>query len=389
MQLPCIITRTTLYFHACPPYRSSMDNNITHRPGSASAMSEGGPWGSRDEDAGGKSDGPRNPWTPPRGGGEPGGGRGPSAIDELLRRARDSFGNGLPPSANGRTLWPYMAGAVLLLWIGLTSVHRIGPQERGVVSLLGSYSKTLEPGIGLTLPAPFESVRTVDIEEIRTIDLGSAGAESEKLVLTADQNLINLGSSVRWNISDPKQYAFQIANPDETLNEVAESAMRAVIATVPLTDAMGAGRNAIEVQVQERMQSILDSYGAGIRIQGVAIKQADPPDQVNDAFKAVTAAQQEAQTYINQAQAYSQQLSAQSLGETVAFDKVYEQYKLSPEVTRRRMYYETMERVLSGVNKTIVETGNVTPYLPIPALRPTQRTPTATVEAEPRQGGAQ
>ena len=354
-------------------------------------MSEGGPWGSRDDDAGGKGDGPRNPWTPPRGGGgEPGGGgRGPSAIDELLRRARDSFGGGLPQRPNGRALWPYIAGAIVLIWIGLTSFHRVGPQERGVVSFLGSYSKTLDPGIGLTLPAPFESVRTIDIEEIRTIDLGSAGAESEKLVLTADQNMINLGYSVRWNISDPTQYAFQIANPHETLNEVAGSAMRAVIATVPLTDAIGAGRNAIENQVQERMQAILDSYGAGIRIQGVAIKQADPPDQVNDAFKAVTAAQQEAQTYINQAQAYSQQLSAQALGETVAFDKVYEQYRLPPEVTRRRMYYETMEKVLSGVNKTIVETNSVTPYLPLPAVRPATRTPTATVEPEPRQGGGQ
>lgn len=361
---------------------------MTQRPGQTSAMSEGGPWGSRDEDAGNKGDGgPRNPWNPPPRGNEPGdrGPRGPSAIDELLRRARDSFGGGLPQRPGGRSLWPYLVAAVVIIWILLTSFHRIGPQERGVVAVLGSYSKTLDPGIGVTLPAPFASVTTVDIEEIRTIDLGSAGNESEKLVLTADQNIINLGYSVRWNISDPKQYAFQIADPDATLNEVAESAMRAVIATVSLTDAMGAGRNAIESQVQERMQSILDGYGAGIRIQGVAIKQADPPDQVNDAFKEVTAAQQAAETYINQSQAYAQQLSAQSQGEAAAFDKVYEQYKLSPDVTRRRMYYETMERVLAGVNKTIVETGNVTPYLPLPALRPNRP---ATVEAGPQQQGA-
>jgi membrane protease subunit HflK len=368
-----------------------MDHDMTQRPGMASAMSEGGPWGGKDEDAGGKGEGPRNPWTPPPRGDEPGGRgpRGPSAIDELLRRARDSFGGGFPQRPGGRALWPYIAGAVVLIWIALTSFHSVGPQERAVVSFLGSYSRTLDPGIGITLPAPFESVKTIDIEEIRTIDLGSAGDEAEKLVLTADQNIINLGYSVRWNISDPTRYAFQIANPDETLNEVAESAMRAVIATVSLSDAMGAGRNAIEGQVQERMQNILDGYGAGIRIQGVAIKQADPPDQVNDAFKAVTAAQQEAETYINQAQAYAQQLSAQAQGETVAFDKVYEQYKLSPDVTRRRMYYETMEKVLSGVNKTIVETGGVTPYLPLPTIRPAPRTPTATVEAETRQGGAQ
>jgi membrane protease subunit HflK len=368
-----------------------MDTDMTQRPGPASAMSEGGPWGSRDEDNGGKGEGgPRNPWNPPPRGDEPGGRgpRGPSAIDELLRRARDSFGGGLPNGPRGRALWPFIAGAVVLIWIGTTSFHRIGPQERGVVSLLGSYSKTLEPGIGITLPAPFESVTVVDIEEIRTIDLGSAGNEAEKLVLTADQNIINLGYSVRWNISDPTQYAFQIADPDATLNEVAESAMRAVIATVSLTDAMGAGRNAIESQVQERMQNILNTYRAGIRIQGVAIKQADPPDQVNDAFKEVTAAQQAAETYINQAQAYAQQLSAQSQGEAAAFDAVYEQYRLAPDVTRRRMYYETMEKVLSGVNKTIVETGNVTPYLPLPAVR-ANRTTTVEAQPQPRQGGGQ
>jgi membrane protease subunit HflK len=238
----------------------------------------------------------------------------------------------------------------------------------------------------MTLPAPLETVEVIDVQEIRTIDLGSAGEEAQKLMLTEDQNIINLGYSVRWNISDPKKYAFQIADPDATIGEVAESAMRAVIATVSLTDAMGSGRGAIETQVQQRMQEILDGYGAGIRIQGIAVKQADPPEAVNDAFKEVTAAQQAAQTYINQSQAYAQQLSAQSQGEAAAFDKVYEQYKLAPDVTRRRMYYETMEKVLSGVNKTIVETGGVTPYLALPAIRSPAR-PTTSVEAAQAQGG--
>ncbi|MBB5987955.1 FtsH protease activity modulator HflK [Sphingobium lignivorans] len=369
-----------------------MDTDMTQRPGQPSAMSEGGPWGSRDEEpsTGRGGDGPRNPWTPPPRG-EPGGRgtRGPSAIDELLRRARDSFGGGLPPRAGGRAIWPYLLGGVALIWIATTSVHRIGPQERGIVSMLGSYSRTLGPGINWTLPAPLESVAVIDVEEIRTIDLGSAGEESEKLVLTGDQNIINLGYSVRWNIRDPQQYAFQIADPDATIAAVAESAMRAVVANVSLTDALGAGRNAIESQVQERMQGILDTYGAGVRIQGVAIKQADPPDAVNDAFKEVSAAQQAAETYLNQARAYSQQLAAQSQGEAAAFDKVYEEYRLAPDVTRRRMYYETMEKVLSGVNKTIIEANGVTPYLPLPAIRP--RTPTASVEAspQPQQGGGQ
>ncbi len=355
-------------------------------------MSDGGPWGGKGgepkDDAG--NGGPRNPWTPPPqdnpGGRGP---RGPSAIDELLRRARDAFGGSMPPGSGGKPIWLWAVGAVALIWIGTTSFHRVGPQQRGIVSMLGSYSRTLEPGVSLTFPAPLETVTIIDVEEIRTIDLGSAGDEAEKLVLTGDQNIINLGYSVRWNIRDPKRYLFQIAEPEQTIAQVAESAMRAVIATVSLTDALGAGRNAIEAQVQERMQEILDRYGAGVRIQGVAIKQADPPDAVNDAFKEVSAAQQAAETYLNQARAYSQQLAAQSQGEAAAFDKVYEQYRLAPDVTRRRMYYETMEKVLSGVNKTIIEAPGVNSYLPLPAVKTPERTQTTTVEGPAQRGGEQ
>jgi membrane protease subunit HflK len=121
------------------------------------------------------------------------------------------------------------------------------------------------------------------------------------------------------------------------------------------------------------MQRILDSYRSGVQVQGIAIKQADPPDAVNDAFKEVTAAQQDAQSYMNQARAYALQLTAKAQGEATAFDKVYEQYRLAPDVTRRRMYYETMEQVLSKVDKTIVEAPGVTPYLPLPEVKKQQQ----------------
>lgn len=340
-----------------------------------------GPWGGKNEGPDGDGQkggdgGPRNPWTQP---GRPGGGqKGPSAIEELLRRGRDSFGQGggngggfggLPQRPSGKALWPIAIGLVVLLWLVLTSFHRVGPQERGVVTFVGKYSRTLSPGISLTLPAPFEAVTIVDVEEIRTIDIGSVSAQSENLVLTGDQNIIDLAYSVRWNIRNPELYLFQLSDPDTTVREVAESAMRAVLASVSLDDALGAGRTTIEQQVEQKMQEILDGYRSGIRIQGVAIKQADPPAAVNDAFKAVSAAQQTAQTYLNQARAAAQQVTAKAQGEAAAFDKVYEQYKLSPEVTRRRMYYETMEGVLSNVDKTIVEGGNVTPYLPLPEIK--------------------
>jgi membrane protease subunit HflK len=177
---------------------------------------------------------------------------------------------------------------------------------------------------------------------------------------------------VRWNIRTPELYLFQLSDPDNTISEVAESAMRAVISRVSLNDAMGDRRAEIEAQVTENMQRILDSYRSGVQIQGIAIKQADPPDAVNDAFKQVTAAQQEAQSYINSANAYSLQLRQKAQGEAIAFEKVYEQYRLAPDVTRRRMYYETMEQVLSKVDKTILEAPGVTPYLPLPQVQKSQ-----------------
>jgi membrane protease subunit HflK len=246
-------------------------------------------------------------------------------------------------------------------------MHRIAPEERGVVTRFGRYSHTLSPGIGLTLPAPIDRVQKVNVEEIRNIDLGSAAEET--LMLTGDQNIIDIAYQVRWNIRDPEQYLYELAQPEDTIRQVAESSMRQVVAQISLNDAIGNKRGEIEARVQEEMQQTLDRYGSGVVIQGVAVRQADPPAAVNEAFKAVTAAQQAAQSDVNQANAYALQLRQIAQGEATAFDKVYEQYRLAPVVTRRRMYYETMERVLRGVDKTIVETPGVTPYLPLGEIR--------------------
>jgi membrane protease subunit HflK len=343
-----------------------------------------GPWGSS---GGGDGDEPPSnegessgPWGEPaprrrRSGGAPGG--NVTSFDELFRRGRARFGGGGGFSGGpGRSLLAWAILAFMGAWLVFTSFHLISPGQRGVVSRFGRYSSTLGPGVSMTLPAPIDRVKKIDVENIRTIDLGSNN--SDDLMLTGDQNLIDIAYSVRWNIRTPELYLFQLAQPDETIREVAESAMRAVISRVSLNDAMGDKRAEIETQVTEIMQRILDSYRSGIQIQGIAIKQADPPDPVNDAFKQVTAAQQDAQTYINNANAYSLQLRQKAQGEATAFDKVYEQYRLAPEVTRRRMYYETMEQVLSKVDKTIIEAPGVTPYLPLPQVQksqPQQREP--------------
>ncbi len=164
---------------------------------------------------------------------------------------------------------------------------------------------------------------------------------------------------------DPELFFFQLADPEGTIREVAESSMRATVANFNLVQAIGPGRVEIEAQVQQRMQELLNEYRAGVMIQGIAIRQADPPSEVDEAFKAVTAAQQQRESAINEARAYEAQVLEGARGDTAAFDKIYEQYKLSPQVTRQRLYYETMERVLSNVDKTIVEARGVTPYLPL------------------------
>lgn len=337
-----------------------------------------GPWGSSGDggDQPPPPEGDGGPWgEPPRrrkrssgGPAEP----GPS-LDEFLRRSRARFsggGGGLPGRFDPSIiLWGIIA--LVLLWLVFTSIHSIAPGQRGVVTRFGRYSYTLGPGVGLTLPSPVDRVKKIDVENIQVVDLGSAGGED--LMLTGDQNLIDIAYSVRWNIRTPELYLFQLAEPESTIKQVAESAMRAVISSVSLRDAMGDKRADIEIQVADRMQRILDSYRSGIQIKGVAIKQADPPNAVNDAFKQVTAAQQDAKSLVNQANAYALQVTAKAQGESAAFDKVYEQYKLAPEVTRRRMYYETMEQVLGRVDKTIVEAPGVTPYLPLPQVQKEQQ----------------
>jgi membrane protease subunit HflK len=361
-----------LFFRPPNSYKGSM-SRISGWGARLGAMmmneNRGGPWGSGGGgDGGGSGGGPRNPWGGPPRKPRPGGGGNVASIDEFLKKSRERFG-GRFPQQDGRPYWLYGLGIAVVLWLLFTSIHRIGPQEAGVITRFGSYGGTMPSGIGFSMPWPIDRVQKVDVQEIRTIDIGSTDSSSENLILTGDQNIIDLAYSIRWTIADPEQYLFQIANPEETIREVAESAMRAVVAGVSLDEAIGAGRSEIEQRVEQVMQQLLDDYQAGVQVQGVAIKQSDPPAAVTDAFKDVTAAQQEAQSYINQARAYALQLTAKAQGEAAAFDKVYGQYKLSPEVTRRRMYYETMERVLSKVDKTVVEAPGVTPYLALPEIQ--------------------
>jgi len=351
--------------------------------GSGAAMSDnrGGPWGPSGGDDGGSGggggDGPRNPWGQPPRRRKPGRTGEITSLDEFLKKSRDRFGGRFPQ--DGRPYWLYGLIAFALLWILFTSVHRISPQERGVVTTLGYYERTLRPGIGFTWPAPIGRVQKVDVENIRNLTIPE-NSGTENLILTGDQNVIDLAYSVRWNVKDPERFLFQIAEPEQTIREVAESAMRAVVSRVSLDDAIGAGRSQIEQNVEQNMQQLLDAYGAGIRIQGVAINQSAPPGAVNEAFLEVSAAQQRAQSSMNDARAYALQITARAQGDAAAFEKVFAEYRQAPDVTRRRMYYETMERILSRVDTTIVEAPGITPYLPLPEVQRRQQ------PAQPQQG---
>ncbi|MEI9853058.1 MAG: protease modulator HflK [Sphingomonas sp.] len=237
---------------------------------------------------------------------------------------------GLP--AGGSRTWLLVAGALLLFWVIYTSFHMIGPQERGVVTFLGRYSSTLEPGIQLTLPSPLMSVETVDVQNIRTDSFPTGSGEN--LMLTGDQNIVDLTYSVRLGHPQRPRFRLPVRRARRDGEGHRETAMRAVVATATLNQTIGSGRGRIEGQVQILMQQILDEYHSGVRVQGVAIKAAGAPQAVDEDFKLVTAAQQEAEGNKNNANAYAQQVLAAAQGETAEFDKIYEQYRLAPEVTR-------------------------------------------------------
>lgn len=359
--------------------------------------------------------GPRNPWLPggSAGGGAGGGSGGDGTEPDRTRRSasiEDLFrqrggpegprkGGGGPrgpnfrmPQRPGGGSWlPLALGAVAAIWLFVSSVHFIQPREQAVVTWFGGrFSHTLDPGTNFTMPWP---VHTVDVESVSDIRLERIPeGNEEKLILTADQNLVNLSYLIRWNISDLSLYRFQLAEPNETLREIGEATMRAAVAEQTLDRVLtGEGRAAIEGQVMTNTQAILDAFHSGIQVQGVEIGRTDAPEEVIESFNDVLAARQDAERDINDARRFEQQLLAQAQGDATAFNNIYAEYRLAPEVTRRRLYYETMESVLSRTDKTIVETGGVTPYLALPELRrrsaAREATPAAPAPAAPATGG--
>ncbi|MAC56901.1 MAG: protease modulator HflK [Novosphingobium sp.] len=329
------------------------------------------------DDAPGDNKGPRNPWlpsgeTPPR---------RSASIEDIFRgrEQRKSGGGGgprgpgggfpnIPRRPDGKSWLPLGIGLAVAVLLGLSMFHMIGPKEQAIVTRFGQYSRSIDSGISLTAPWPIENV---DVEDVRSFRVDMIpDNDNEKLMLTSDKNLVDLSYLVRWNIKNLTNFKFRLADPDETVREVAEAAMRASIAQISLNDAIsGAGRAQVEQDVRDRMQRILDYYKSGVAVQGVEIKKADPPAKTKAAFEQVTVSQQEAERDRSEARAWAQQKLAEAQGNASQFDKVYEEYRLAPEVTKRRMYYETMEGVLRDTNTVVSEGNNVTPYLPLSEIR--------------------
>ena len=357
------------------PWRRPLSQPMSDKPKSPWGGTGGGDAdGSSNGGNGGDDAGPRNPWAQPPGPRS----RTPrvgGGIEDLLKRARSGGGGGgnfrLPGGGGTPSLWLGGVGALLVLWMLFTSFHPIGPQERGVVTYFGRYSGTIGPGWNWTLPAPIASVKVINVTGIQTFTFPDTdnGGGSPNLVLTRDGNLVDLSYSVQWNIIDPEKYVFELDKPDDAVKATAETAVRAAIANSTLDDVLGAGKLTIQDHVAESMQKILDDYQSGIHIVNVALNNAAAPQQVSDAFKSVTAAQNERQSNLTQARGYAQQIVASAQGQAAAFDAVYAQYKLAPEVTRRRMYYEAMEAILSKTDKVIVEPRNIAPFLPLPGAK--------------------
>jgi membrane protease subunit HflK len=370
----------------------------------------GGPWGS----GGGKG-----PWGS---GPQPTGGPTPPDLEELLRRSQDRLRTVLPGGNLGGKGIGLIALAALAIW-GFSGFFRVDPDERGVVLRFGKYDRDVNPGLNYHLPYPVESVLTPKVTRVNRIDIGMRTVEDlrrgttirdvpeESLMLTGDENIVDVDFSVLWLVKTDGtgDYLFNIQQPEGTVKAVAESAMREVIGRSDSREIQTIGRQAIEAAVQILMQKVLDSYGSGLMVSQVQLQKVEPPAQVIDSLRDVQAAridqeraQNEAQTYANRvvpeargraaqiiqsAEAYREQTVAEAKGQTSRFNQVYDEYKKAPDITRQRMYLETMERLFGGTEKIIMDSGGsgVVPYLPLNELTRPRANPAPT---QPQAGGA-
>ena len=351
----------------------------------------GGPW---------NSGGGQGPW----GGGRPSGGGGGAApdIEDLIRKGQDRVRRFLPGGFGGAK------GIVILIlvWL-LTGLYRVQPGEKGVELLFGRFVKTTEPGLNFWMPWPVGSVQRPNVERTNQLNVGfrslaaAARADSirdvaeESLMLTGDQNIIDIDFVVQWRIGSPRDFLFNIRDPELTIKRGAESSIREIVGQTPLEEALATKRQEVEARTKDVLQRIMDDYKAGVFITEVKLQKVDPPQKVIDAFNDVQRARQdrerqqneadayrndilpkakgEAERLVQEATAYREQLVKEAEGEAKRFISVYEAYRTGKDVTLRRLYLERMQTVLKDADKVIIDKGQggsgVVPYLPLPELR--------------------
>jgi modulator of FtsH protease HflK len=369
------------------------------------------PWSNQSGGGGWKGGG--GPWGP-----RPSSGGQQPDLEEILRRSQDRLRQAMP---GGRMGGPFavLLAVVLIALIGFFGFTvRVDPDEVGIVLKFGKYVRQLPPGLNFRWPYPIEQVELPKVTRINRIEIGMRGSSEnrnasstirdvpeESLMLTGDENIVDVDFVVFWQISDAPKFLFNIQNPEATVKDVAESAMREIVGQSDIEPILTEARARTEADAQTLMQKILDSYGAGVLVTQVQLQKVDPPAQVIDAFRDVQAAradqerlQNEAEAYSNRiipeargeaerilqaAQGYRDQVIALAKGEADRFISVYDQYKKAPDVTRQRIFIETMEKVLGDNEKIIIDgkTGpGVVPYLPLSEL---PKKPSTSSEGQP------
>ncbi len=298
------------------------------------------------------------------------------------------------------TLGGVLGGAVVLSWLA-SGVYIVDEGNRGVVSRFGAYSETTKPGPHWHLPAPIEQVAIVNVEQQRFIEVGyrdtgrgnkPAGIAQESLMLTTDENIVNVRLAVQYQINNAKDYLFNVKNSEATLKQLTESVERAVIGANNMDFVLTEGRSEIVAQIKRDIQAAMDDYKAGILIASVNLQDAQPPEEVQGAFEDAIRAREDKQRLINEAEAYSNEIIpkargaaarllleaqayeaekiAKAKGETERFDQLLAEYEKAPAITRKRLYLEAKEKLFSSTHKVIVDAGQNAPqlYMPLPNM---------------------
>ncbi len=362
------------------------------------------PWSNQ---GGGNNGDGRSPWGGSGGGGGGyGGGPQPPNLEEILRKGQDRFKGALPGGGNWGIRGIIVALFLLLLLWAASGIYRVGPDEQGVELRFGKYVETTPPGLHYHFPTPIETVEKPKVTRINRAEIGfrSTGDNlsggrgrdlpHESLMLTGDENIVDIHFAVFWRIGDARKFLFNIRNPGESVKAVAESVMREVVGNSKIDDVLTEGRELVETRTLEIMQQTLDDYQSGIIITEVKLQKADPPAAVIDAFRDVQAARadqerkrNEAEAYANdiiprargeaaqirlEAEAYREQTVADAEGQVSRYLAILTEYQKAKDVTRQRMYLETLENVLGGMEKVIIDGnkggGGVVPYLPLPEV---------------------